>query len=188
MRRRNAHAQADAQRAVNLPCVRARQVVQHVGEECDALFCPGIVDVLGQKIVQIKSARAAFVIDDLQQAEIRVAAETLDELRRMAGAVAADAGESEQQTRERAHDHRRFVAGLMFPDKIMAAGHQHQQDRGEIHRPGIGEKGNQQVADEHRADETPQRADGGEPPDVSADAVDGAGEHANEKRPDHRQQ
>ena len=70
LRRRNPHAQADAQRAVNLPRVRAGQVVQHVGEECDALFCPGIVDVLGQKIVQIKPARAAFVIDDLQQAEI----------------------------------------------------------------------------------------------------------------------
>ena len=186
--RHHTHAQPDAEGIVHPARVGAGQVMQHVGEQGHALFFTRVIDILRQKIVQVRPASAALVIDDLQQAEVRVAAKAFHKPGGRAGAVAADAGEAEQQAGARADHDEGLVARSPFPGKKRAARHEHQRNCGEIHRPRIREKRDQQIADEHRARETSQRADGGEAPDVSTDAADGAGEQANEKRPNHRQQ
>ena len=161
--------------------------MQHEGEHRNALVLVGVVGVLNQIIIEVIALAGVCDVDNLEEAEVGIGAVELGRL--LPGPVVtghaqiADAGASQDEKERRC-----LVSPGATNAKEVGRRQQHQRQRGEVHRPGIGQQRNEHIANQDCAREAAERAQRGEPADVAADVLNGHREHPHQKRPDHCQQ
>ena len=178
----DADAHADAEGVLEVGGVAPGEFVEHVGEEGEADFGLRIVGVLDEEIVEVIAAVGGFVVEDLEFAEVGIAAVEAGHVVKLVsqaivdGPRACESKGSEENDCEADSPRRGAIGNQVNARK------QQEHAGGDEHCGGVWQEWEEDVADENGSLHTAEGADGGEASDLAADDLDRLSQHANDER------
>ncbi len=142
-----------------------------------------VVSVLEEEIVEIKAPFAFGFLQDLEHSKIGIAAPQFLPGAIIRAPVVHNAGEADSETgyAQRHHCH----GGAATPYYHVERADDEQGRRSKIHRYGIGQEWDEDVADEHRAHHASKSANGRQAPHVTPDVAYRHGENPHKIGPNH---